>query len=227
MSTFADLYRGKQDLGHPHPIPIIGAPGSELSQVAMVHDNQIQALVQQLFLRNVTTRVRNVAFVPIEATNTISGLCLDVARCLADRGKYDVALVDCGSAATPLPDELHLAPIGEDHSSWLIAPHLWIVTRNDWVQDAAVSARAQQASRLRELNSEFDFSIFRCEPLSTLETAVPQSCDGVVLVLAANKTRRLVASQIRDQLEEMKVPVLGSVLSDRRFPIPTGLYRKL
>jgi len=48
-----------------------------------------------------------------------------------------------------------------------------------------------------------------------------------VLVLAANKTRRLVAAQIKDQLSKAQVPLLGTVLAERRFPVPRGLYRSL
>ncbi len=227
MSTFADLYRDKSDPDQYSSVPTVGGSDSGKSRVAIIHDSKIQALVQQLFFRDVSRRVRNVGFLPIEATTATSGLCLEVARCLADQGKYDVALVDCGSAAAPLPVELQLAPSNGDHKSWLIAPNLWMVTRNVWAQDALLPAAAEHAFRLPEVNSEFDFSIIRCEPLSSLETAVALACDGVVLVLAANKTRLLVASQIKDQLEEMKIPLLGSVLADRSFPIPSGLYRKL
>jgi Mrp family chromosome partitioning ATPase len=48
-----------------------------------------------------------------------------------------------------------------------------------------------------------------------------------VLVLTANKTRRLVAAQIKDQLSKAQVPLLGTVLTERRFPVPQGLYRSL
>ena len=49
----------------------------------------------------------------------------------------------------------------------------------------------------------------------------------LVLVLTANKTRRLVAAQIKDQLSKAQVPLLGTVLAERRFPVPKGLYRSL
>jgi len=50
---------------------------------------------------------------------------------------------------------------------------------------------------------------------------------GLVLVLTANKTRRLVAAQIKDQMSQARVPLLGTVLAERRFPVPQGLYRGL
>ena len=57
--------------------------------------------------------------------------------------------------------------------------------------------------------------------------SIGQTCDGLVLVLSANKTRRLVAAQIKDQLSKAQVPLLGTVLAERRFPVPRGLYRSL
>ncbi len=227
MSTFADLYLEQPTPNQQCSVPTTGGADRAKSQFGAIHDSKIQALVQQLFFRGVLSRVRNVGFLPIEATTTTSGLCLEVARCLADQGKYDVALVDCGRIAATLPVELPPTPSNDDHKSWLIAPNLWMVAPDIWAQDPPVPAAAENAFGLPELNSEFDFSIIRCEPLSNLETAVARACDGVVLVLTANKTRRLVASQIRAQMDEMKIPVLGSVLLDRNFPIPSGLYRKL
>ena len=82
-------------------------------------------------------------------------------------------------------------------------------------------------SRLRELTAEFDFSILSCAPVSWLTATIGQTCDGLVLVLTANRTRRLVALQIKDQLRQAQVPLLGTVLADRRFPVPQGLYRSL
>ena len=48
-----------------------------------------------------------------------------------------------------------------------------------------------------------------------------------MLVLTANKTRRLVAAQMKDLLRMAQVPLLGTVLAERRLPVPEGLYRKL
>jgi Mrp family chromosome partitioning ATPase len=49
----------------------------------------------------------------------------------------------------------------------------------------------------------------------------------MVLVLTANKTRRLVAAQIKEQLNKSQIALLGTVLVERRFPVPQGLYRSL
>ena len=113
-------------------------------------------------------------------------------------------------------------------ADWPIARRLWMIPRQSWLpDDCGHRITDQNLSRLRELTSEFDFSILWCAPVSWLTASVGQTCDGLVLVLTANKTRRLVAAQIKDQLSKAKVPLLGTVLAERRFPVPQGLYRSL
>ena len=85
----------------------------------------------------------------------------------------------------------------------------------------------QKLLRLREVTTEFDFSILWCASVSWLTASIGRACGALVSVLTANKTRRLVAAQIRDQLTKAQVPVLGTVLAERRFPVPQGLYRSL
>jgi Mrp family chromosome partitioning ATPase len=54
-----------------------------------------------------------------------------------------------------------------------------------------------------------------------------QSADGMILVLSAQKTRRIAARKIKDVLDAAHVRVLGTVLCDREFPIPERIYRQL
>jgi len=54
-----------------------------------------------------------------------------------------------------------------------------------------------------------------------------QIADGVVLVVSAERTRRAAACKIKEMLEAAQVRLLGAVLSDREFPIPERIYRRL
>jgi Mrp family chromosome partitioning ATPase len=54
-----------------------------------------------------------------------------------------------------------------------------------------------------------------------------QFADGMILVLSAQRTRRATAIKVKQTLERANVRLLGSVLSDREFPIPEGIYRRL
>ena len=54
-----------------------------------------------------------------------------------------------------------------------------------------------------------------------------QFADGIVLVLAAHRTRRVTARKVKEALEVSQARVLGTVLSERMFPVPEGIYRRL
>ncbi|MGA2982089.1 MAG: hypothetical protein ABSD76_21035 [Terriglobales bacterium] len=199
-----------------------------VSSTPSVNDGQIRALVQQLFFRRESKPVRHVGFVPIEASTETATLCLEVARVLAEEDRYDVGLIDAHPDSVPLQTKLQIPSHNRAEASWPMAPRLWMVPRQSWLPDPSEQRIAEQnLSRLRELTTEFDFSILWCAPASWLTASIGQTCDGLVLVLAANKTRRLVAAQIKDQLSKAQVPLLGTVLAERRFPVPQGLYRSL
>jgi hypothetical protein len=151
----------------------------------------------------------------------------DVASSLASQGGYDVALVDASLNSPALHTELGLTSPGQDESGWPIAPHLWLVDRGHWLPEGNRNITSGCVLRLREVLSEFDFSVLRYGAASSLSTNMAKACDGIVLVLAANKTRRLVAAQIKEQILQAQIPLLGSILADRKFPVPHSLYRNL
>ena len=201
-----------------------------VSLIASVRDDQIHALVQQLFFRHESKPVRHVGFATVEASTETAKLCLEVAGALAEESKYDIGLIDAYPDSVPLETKLKLKIPSPDpaEATWPIAPRLWMVPRQSWLpEECGQRITDQNLSRLRELTTEFDFSILWCAPVSWRMASIGQTCDGLVLVLAANKTRRLVAAQIKDQLSKAQVPLLGTVLAERRFPVPRGLYRSL
>ncbi|HYW37405.1 MAG TPA: hypothetical protein VE957_04765 [Terriglobales bacterium] len=199
-----------------------------VSLAASVHDDQIHALVQQLFFRHESKPVRHVGFATVEAATATATLCLEVAKALAEEDRYDVGLIDAHPDSVLLQTQLQIPSPKRAEATWPIAPHLWMVPRQNWLPHACGQRITDKnLSRLRELTTEFDISILWCAPVSWLTASIGRACDGLVLVLTANKTRRLVASQVKDQLSKAHVPVLGTVLAERRFPVPQGLYRSL
>ena len=196
--------------------------------IPSVHDDQIHALVQQLFFRRESKPVRHVGFATVEASTETAMLCLEVAGALAEESRYDVGLIDAYPDSALLETKLQIPSPKPAEATWPIAPRLWMVPRESWLpEDCGQRITDQNLSRLRELTTEFDFSILWCPPVSWRMASIGQTCDGLVLVLSANKTRRLVAAQIKDQLSKAQVPLLGTVLAERRFPVPRGLYRSL
>jgi Mrp family chromosome partitioning ATPase len=192
-----------------------------------IYQSQIEMLVQQLFFQRGAAHVRHVGFSAVETSSAVSALCFDVASSLASQGGYDVALVDASLNSPALHTELGLTSPGQDESGWPIAPHLWLVDRGHWLPEGNRNITSDCVLRLREVLSEFDFSVLRYGAASSLSTNMAKACDGIVLVLAANKTRRLVAAQIKEQILQAQIPLLGSILADRKFPVPHSLYRNL
>ncbi len=228
MSSFAETVGQRSSLGPARVTPIREpAGGSSASQTSPLRDEQIQALVQQLFFHHNLPPVRRVGFTASEYTDSRAQLCFDVALSLAQHGQYDVGLIDADPLSSPLQTKLKI-PTDSAEDAWLIAPKLWLVPRQSWLPDVRSSRIGEQSlSRLRALTAEFDFSILRCPAASWLTTTVSRACDGLVLVLTAHKTRRLVAIQMSDQLRRAHIPLLGTVLAERRCPLPQGLYRRL
>ena len=232
MSTFVSLDTEKAPV-HEQPQPRFTpvpkrTPDEFPSGGPSVRDEQIQALVEQLFFRPEAGAVRFVGFAGTDASTGTAQLCLEVARVLAEEGKYDVGLVDASPGAVPLQTQLDIAPTPRPEAIWPIIPRLWLVPRQSWLPPGDGQRIPELSfSRLRELTTEFDFAVLCCPPVSWVTARIAHACDGLVLVLRANKTRRMAAAQLKDLLRHAQVPLLGTVLAERRLPIPEGLYRKL
>jgi Mrp family chromosome partitioning ATPase len=82
--------------------------------------------------------------------------------------------------------------------------------------------------RLSELRRNFDYSLIHAPAACLAQTIIlGQFADGVILVIQAGKTRRVVAQTTLAILKAAKVVVLGTVLTDRTFPVPEKLYSRL
>jgi hypothetical protein len=230
VSTFASIVAEKPLVPEqPCVTPIrVDVRNEAVSRVASLRDEQIQALVEQLFFRPQSGPVRHVGFAAADPSTWTAQLCLEVARILAEEGRYDVGLVDASPDAVPLQLQLDVAPTLGPEDTWPIAPRLWLVPRQNWLPSSEGQRIPERSfSRLRELTMEFDFAVLCCPSVSWLTTRIGRACDGLVLVLTANKTRRLVAVQMKDLIRKANAPLLGTVLTERRLPVPEGLYRML
>lgn len=229
MNTLAELIAEKPAATEPQRVTNIREPASTpiASRVYSVRDEQIQSLVQQLFFRQDHAPVRHVGFAAVETQTETAQLCLDVAMALAETGSHDVGLIDVRLQSVPLHIQLQIPADNPTDTSWQIAPRLWLAPRRSWLDDSPQGIWDHSLGRLRTTTLEFDFSILCFDPVSWLTAKISQTCNGLVMVLTANKTRRLVAAQMQEQLRRARVPLLGTVLAERRFPVPEGLYRNL
>jgi hypothetical protein len=191
---------------------------------------QVRWLVRQLFLSG-ERAVRQVVFSPIEAETDVLNLCWRVGETLALETKQAVVVV--GDYPQALQDT-ETARITRHAAGDSTLPDATRVTSNlsllpSFASDGNTVSRASLHSYIAAVRSGFEYSIVAGPPAaeSTTTTEMAQLADGIVLVLSARRTRRITARKIKEKLELAQARLLGIVLSDRAFPIPERIYRRL
>jgi hypothetical protein len=193
---------------------------------------QIRRLVRQVFLASAPQAIRQVVFSAVEPEADIGTICLRVGETLAIETPADVAVVAaspaCASGFNPCLHDSRNDPGDKGTALRRMATRL---KGNLWLVPDEI-ARANSTSLrtfLSDVRREFPYSILQgqaaCESSVTAEIA--QAADGLILVLSAQRTRRAAALKTKQMLEQAEVHILGTVLSDREFPIPERIYRRL
>jgi len=195
---------------------------------------QIRGLVRQVFFSR-EQQVRQVVFFAAEFGAEVGSVCWQVAESLALDTSGNVAVASrnrepSSSGEAHMQEEGTIVPGAEAPQytgASRIHRNLWLVPRIGPLEDDRVLAMTVSA-RLSELRREFEYSIVQ-GPAGNLgeAAALGQGADGIVLLLAAHVTRRATAVKIKQTLESAQVRLLGTVLTERRFPIPERIYRRL
>jgi hypothetical protein len=195
---------------------------------------QIHRLVRQIFCEGASRSARQVVFSALEREMDIQAICLRVGEALALETSADVAVVGA------MPDNVGEVEAYVAHAecnpraaSNRLRRTAVRLSRNLWLVAAEVTEEKRDSSCLHiflgELRHEFEYSIVQGQPAgeSSTTTEMAQIADGVVLVVSAERTRRASARKIKEMLDAAQVRLLGAVLSDREFPIPERIYRRL
>jgi len=196
---------------------------------------QIRGLVRQVFFSNSVRPVRQVVFSALEPETDLRSLCQSVGEALALQTPATVAVVGEFPRLLPGADAQHdeLAERGiKDGRMPLrqiaarVRANLWLVPDRERGDSATASPLH---SYLGEVRLQFEYSIVQARTAGESDeaTAMAQFADGIILVLSAHRTRRAAARKIKAELEAARARVLGTVLSDRVFPIPEAIYRRL
>jgi hypothetical protein len=184
-------------------------------------NEQIRGLVRQVFFSGLSVPVRQVVFSGIEPGIDVDGVGGKVAESLAAETGKQVAVVT-SSPRGALPCELEAiesvrtAAVQIDTNLWsLHLPTEARQIRTSWLK-----------AYMEEVRGKFEYSIVTASAGESHEAlAMGQAADGIILVLSALRTRRAGALRFRDALAQLRL--LGTVLTDREFPIPTAIYRRL
>ncbi len=215
--------------------------GTLTSAESIVREESLK-LVQRLFRPSGQAAPKAVMFAAVDSQNGCSSLCVDIARLLAENVSGSVCLVESNFRTPTLPKLLCV----ENHYGLADALRqegpirnfaIQIAPANCWFLSAGLLRRDslnlltgdRMGERLSELRKEFDYLVIDAPPLNAYADAMVlgRLMDGVVLVLEANETRREAALRVIDSLRASKIPVLGAVLNNRTFPIPSALYKRL
>lgn len=192
-------------------------------------NEQIRGLVRQIFFSNAAQPVRQILFTSAGHETDVMQLCRQVGETLALEVKGNVAVLNRG---VPILEEAGHEETKPGTALKDVAKrvkgNLWLLNEISPATNRGPTNSALY-SKLCELRAEFEYSIVEAPPagLSSEAVALGQLTDGIVLVLAAHKTRRAAARKIKETLEDAHSRILGIVLSERTFPIPAALYRRL
>ncbi len=193
---------------------------------------QIRGLVRRVFFAGGPSPVREVVFCAAEPHIDVAPICDQVARTLAQETGAQVALMGREEET----EDFSIAPstsekVGSIKSSFnQLAPNLWYVTRNpSTAADNQVGTGIHWLSCLTELRKEFAYAVIEglAAGVSSEAALLGQMTDGLILVLGAHSTRKATAQKIKQTLQGAQSRILGTVLSERTFPIPASIYRHL
>jgi capsular exopolysaccharide synthesis family protein len=214
----------------PAPLRVKGAELDELSR-----------LVSRVFASSAESP-RQVMFTGSEPDAGSSRICAGTAEVLAAHLNGTVCLVDANLRNPGLHQEFGLenhfgltealqqAGSIRNYARSFAGGKLWLVSAGAAVENWQTWLGSRQLqTRLSELRQEFDHVLIDIPPVNVFAEGVLLSkmSDGLILVLKAHSSRREVAQKVVKDLKAAKVHLLGAVLNERRFPIPTGLYQRL
>lgn len=189
---------------------------------------QIRGLVRRLFRTAQPRPLRQVVFSAIDPQTDAAEICRSVGEVLALETAKDVAVAGAGLDITSAGElVMYSSETGRPLREMGVQ-----VRRNLWHLPLEVSGSEGSPESLHRyitaVRSEFEYSIIAAPAAISSQTmSLAQLADGIVLVLSAQYTRREQARKIKATLEEADARLLGMVLSDREFPIPEKIYRRL
>jgi Mrp family chromosome partitioning ATPase len=204
--------------------------------------DEVAKLVQRVFLIESSGANRMVVFTSPEPGSGCTWVCHNASEILASKVDGSVCIVDANLGAPTLherfgvanhfglSDSLQQPGTIRKFASQMEGTNLWLLSCGaeaaNW-QNLLCSDRGRQ--RLNELHQEFDYVLIDAPPLSqsNAATMLGSATDGAVLVIKANSSRREVARKAMEDFKSANVPLLGAVLNQRTFPIPTKIYKRL
>lgn len=240
MSTFIHLMPQAFE-AEVDPVARAEAQPQEIDSVTEVRsdmesfaDEQIRGLVRNLYLTR--SKPAQVVFAAVDRDSNLSGLCRGIAQSLSEQVSGTVCLLDLREMGAVTEKEPF--SMSSDHirfgclrdCSLQLSSQLWYMPGKVFrgAQSNGYST-SWLRSRLAELRLEFDYLVIQAPAAGATNQAamIARLCDGLVLIVEANSTRRASALKVKEMLDAAHIRLLGVVLSDRTFPIPRAIYQRV
>jgi Mrp family chromosome partitioning ATPase len=200
-------------------------------------DDEIVVLVESLATSQKVSDLRSIVFCEIEDYGASSLVCASAGRALAARSEL-VCLVDTNVRQKTLSRHLGIDPDDSPTSeSGLIKDCCIHLEENLWLAGPSLIANANDrllpideiADVMARLASSFDYVLVDTQSTSVSRDAAVfgRLADGAVLVVEAGITRKQAALRAKELLQAAGVPLIGTILNNRTYPIPKSLYKRL
>ena len=188
----------------------------------------LELLTEKIFFPAGLPPRRRVLFLGTDRETEVSGICERLAQTVARlTGNLIGIACEMLEALPPSP--------GKKQPRLLQGEEAWRnsctpLSESVWRIPASIfrDPRTAEASVLAaEIDSHFAHLLFAAKATGSHAFVPRISCDGVVLVLTADRTRRQVALRAMEELAGCRVPILGTILDKRQFPVPSAIYHAL
>lgn len=234
--------------GEPRLIPMQGNSngngrekrnGLDLDQFAR---EESLKLVQRVFLLQSVSAPKVVMFAGVDPGNGCSRICAQTAAVLSANVEGSVCVVEANLRTPSLPEYfgvtnhrgltdalLQEGPV-RSFAKQLRPDNLWLLSCGALAPDSPNLLRTEKLkARLSELREQFGHILVDVPALNQYAdaSAVSKLCDGVIMVVEANSTRREAARKMHESLRMTNTPILGVVLNKRTFPVPEALYKRI
>jgi Mrp family chromosome partitioning ATPase len=205
---------------------------------------QLRGLIRQVFFSGSTPPVRQVVFCAVDSETEVASICRAAGEALAEETSASIAVVTGVLDGLPEPgfpesrralantseaknSEVAMirTPAPQTRSNLSLLTHASLSKGNGQHSGSAAASSAC----LADLRREFEYSLVEAPAAgeSSGAAALGRIADGIVLVIAANRTRRATARYIKETLDAAHVRLLGVILNERTFPVPAQLYQWL
>lgn len=195
-------------------------------------------LIQRVFLSPDGGVPRKVVFCGVGAENGSTSVCARAGRTLAAHSTGSVCMVDANVRSPRLSNKFGAdTTISVSSKSGSVrercvqvADKLWLARTDVLTDDSGALASTEELKeRLAQLRAAFEYVLIDAPATNGCDDAsrLGKLADAAILVIEANRTRRLTARRAEETLAAAGVRLLGTVLNNRTFPIPEKIYRLL